>query len=371
VKTSIDERFLVSPFFVFFLIYSSIISVEIMSFQRVIIDGAGYDAWISVLLSGLSIHILVWMIYRILRIANNDLIYINQFCFGKWIGGLLNVFIILYFLTSAFITLRLYIEVVQVWMFPLMKTWQISSIFLLLLYYIVSSGFRVITGICFWGTTIPFIILFPPETIFPLQFAHVSNLFPLFNHSVKEILVSSKAMLFQYLGFETLLMFYPFIKNPEKSQKWAHFGVLSATLLYLTVTIVAFVFFTQEHLKQTIWPNLTMLKIAEYPFVERFEYIVVSVWLLVVLPNISLRLWAACRGFKKLVNIKQHIILLIFLFVLFISTNVLQGRHLIQQFVDVYTNIGFYFAYLYIPIIFISIHIKQKITSIVKAKNGS
>jgi spore germination protein (amino acid permease) len=363
VKTSIDEQYLVSPFFVFFLIYSSIISVEIMSFQRVIMEGAGYDAWISVLLSGLSIHILVWMIYRILKIANDDLIYINQFCFGKWIGGLLNVFIIFYFLISAFIAFRLYIEVVQVWMFPLMKTWQISLIFLLLLYYIVSSGFRVITGICFWGTIIPFIILILPETISPLEFGHVSNLFPLFNHSVKEILVSSKAMLVQYLGFETLLMFYPFIKNPEKSQKWAHYGVLFAILLYLTVTIVAFVFFNPEHLKQTIWPNLTMLKIAEMPFVERFEYIVVSVWLLVVLPNISLRLWAACRGFKKLVNIKQNIILLIFLSLLFILSNVLQGHNLIQQFVDLYSNIGFYVVYLYIPIIFIAIHIKQKITS--------
>ncbi|WMX58567.1 GerAB/ArcD/ProY family transporter (plasmid) [Peribacillus sp. R9-11] len=33
-------------------------------------------------------------------------------------------------------------------------------------------------------------------------------------------------MVFQFLGFETLLMFYPFIKNPEKSKKWARFGVL-------------------------------------------------------------------------------------------------------------------------------------------------
>jgi hypothetical protein len=59
----------------------------------------------------------------LLTIANNDIIYIHQFCFGKWIGGLLNVFIIIYFLVVALIVLRVYIEVVQVWMFPLMKTW--------------------------------------------------------------------------------------------------------------------------------------------------------------------------------------------------------------------------------------------------------
>ncbi|MDQ0218697.1 GerAB/ArcD/ProY family transporter [Peribacillus cavernae] len=121
MKTLINERFLVSPYLVFFLIYSNIIGIGIMSFQRDIIEDAGYDAWISVILTGLSIHILLWMMYRIHKIANNDVIYIHQFCFGKWIGGLLNVFIITYFFVLALIVFRVYIEVVQVWMFPLMK----------------------------------------------------------------------------------------------------------------------------------------------------------------------------------------------------------------------------------------------------------
>jgi spore germination protein (amino acid permease) len=361
VKTLVDERFLVSPFFVFFLIYSNIIGVGMMSFQRDIIESAGYDAWISVLLSGLSIHILVWMMYRILTIANNDVFYIHQFCFGKWMGGLLNIFIIIYFFWATFIVFRSYIEVVQVWMFPLMKTWQISFIFLILFYYVVSSGFRVITGVCFWGAVIPFIILFP-LLIFPLEFAHFNNLFPLFNHSVKEILVSFKAMSLQFLGFETLFMFYPFIKNPERSQKWAHFGVLFTMLLYLIVTIVTFVFFNEGHLKHLIWPTLTSLKIAEMPVIERIEYIVVSIWLLVVLPNISLKLWVACRGVKKLVNINQRIILFIFLFLFFFLANVLEDHRQIEQLVDLYLHIGFYFVYLYIPFLFFTIHIKQKIT---------
>ncbi len=362
MKALIEERFLISPFFVFFLIYSNIIGVGIMSFQRHIIEGAGYDAWISVLLSGLSIHVLVWMMFRILKIADNDVIYINQFCFGKWIGGLLNLFILIYFLTLALIVFRSYIEVVQVWMFPFMKTWQISLIFLLLLYYIVSGGFRVVTGVCFWGTVIPFMILLP-ISFFSLEFAHFNNILPLFNHSVKEILVSSKTMVFPFLGFETLFIFYPFIKNPEKSKKWAHFGVLFTILLYLYVTIITFLFFSKEHLKHTIWPTITMLKIAEAPFIERFEYIIVSIWLLVVLPSISIKLWVACRGFKKLVNIKQHIILIILLCLFFFSANVLEGRKLIQQFIDLYSNVGIYFVYGYIPFLFLIIHFKQKTTS--------
>lgn len=361
MHTLTDERFSVSPFFVFFLIYSNIIGVGIMSFQRDIIRSAGYDAWISVLLSGISIHVLVWMIYRILTIANNDIIYIHQFYFGKWIGGLLNVFIIIYFFVVGLIVFRLYIEVVQVWMFPLMKTWQISVIFLFLLYYIVSSGFRGITGMCFWGTVIPLVFLFP-LLFFSLEFAQFNHLLPLFNHSVKEILGSSKTMVFQFLGFETLLMFYPFIKNPEKSKKWAHFGVLFTIFLYFFLTIITFAFFNEEHLKHTIWPTLTLLKIAEMPFIERVEYIVVSLCFLVVLPHISQHLWTVCRGLKKLLNIKQRISLFICLFLFFLFSNVLESHKQIERLASLYSSVGFYFIYLYVPFLFLTINIKQKLT---------
>lgn len=360
MKNLLSEQYTVSPYLVFFLIYTNIIGVGIMSFQRNIIGNAGYDAWVSIILSGISIHILIWMMYRILAAANNDIIYIQRFCFGKWIGGILNLFIIFYFLVLALIVFRVYIEVVQVWIFPLMETWQISIIFLALIYYTVSSGFRVITGICFWGTVIPFIILFPLN-FFSLEFAQWDQLMPFFNHSVKDILVSSKEMLFQYVGFEPLFMFYPFIKNPGKSQKWAHFSLLFSTLLYLVVAIISFAFFSQAQLKETLWPTLTQMKIAEIPLIERVEYIVVSIWLLLVLPNISLKIWAACRGLKKLVNLKQRLSLLIVLVLFFFTANLLNENSLIVQLGDIYSKIAFYFVYCYIPFLFVFIYLKQKI----------
>lgn len=361
MKTILNEQYLISPFYVFFLIYSNIIGVGIMGFQRDITKDAGYDAWISIILSGVSIHILVWMIYRIVGITNNDIIHVHQFCFGKWIGGLFNIFVIFYFLVLALIVFLVYIEVVQVWLFPLMKTWQISFILLVLVYYIVSGGFRVITGVCFWGTIIPFVILFPLN-FFALEFANLNHLLPFFNHSVKEIVLSSKAMVFQYLGFETLFMFYPFIKNPERSQKWAHFGLLLCVFLYLIVALITFVYFSEGELPKTIWPTLVHMKVAKFPLIERVEFIVVSIWLLLVLPNISVKIWAACRGMKKLVNVKQRISLLIVLVLFFFLANVLRESRQIEPLNEIYTNIAFYFVYLYIPFLFLFIHIKHKIT---------
>ena len=141
-----------------FLIFSNVIGIGILNFQREIAKDAGYDAWLSIILTSISIHMAIWLIYKILEAVNNDIIFINQYCFGKWIGWLFNC-LLLFIFSLAIIVYRVYIEVVQVWMFPLMNTWQIGLVFLILIYYIVSSGFRVIAGICFWGTVIPLLIL--------------------------------------------------------------------------------------------------------------------------------------------------------------------------------------------------------------------
>lgn len=360
MKSLVNERFLISPFLVFFLIHTSQISVGILKFQRDIIRNAGYDAWISVILTGFSINAILWVIYRILKTADNDIIHINQFCFGKWIGNLFNLAVILYFLSSALIVLRTYIEVVQVWMFPLVRTWEINIIVLPLIYYIISGGFRIVTGICFWGTVLPFIILFP-ILLFPLQLAHFNNLLPILNHSFKEIALSSKDMVFQYLGFESLLMFYPFIKNPETSQKWSQFSALFTIFIYLVVTIVTFAYFTEGQLKHVIWPTLTMDKIAEIPFIERFEYIIISFWFLVVLPAMSISLWSVCRGVKRLLNVNQRASLLFFLLLIFLLSNLMNDRRIIKQIIDTFSNVGLYFIYFYIPLLFFVIYFKKMI----------
>ena len=97
MKNRIPENLLLSPFFVFFLIHGSQVGSGILSFQRDLAEKAGYDAWISVILAGLSIHVILWMMYRILAANQYDVIDINKLCFGNVIGSLLNACIIVYF----------------------------------------------------------------------------------------------------------------------------------------------------------------------------------------------------------------------------------------------------------------------------------
>ncbi|WP_230161928.1 GerAB/ArcD/ProY family transporter [Peribacillus sp. Bi96] len=348
-----NETKLISPFLVFFLMPGMQIGVGILGFERVIAKEAGQDAWISVIISGLIINILLWMCYKILGRGPQtlDLIAIHQDLFGKWVGNGFNILFILYFILISIIIIRTYLEVIQVWMFPSVNVLMLLTIILILVYSYVVGGFRVITGFCIIGLIIgsPLFLL----NYFPLKHAHFENLGPFLDHSFLEIMKACKKMTLNYLGFELILIYYPFIKRREHSQKWAQLGVVCTMLIYLVTIIVSLAYYHQEQLKDVIWATLTLWKIVDLPFIERFEYIGVSVWMFMVLPNVCLGIWAASRTAKRVFGVRQRKMLVFILLVILVSCFFLDNRNKIDRFNTLFSQIGFYIIYLYIPLLFI------------------
>ncbi|KZE68750.1 spore gernimation protein GerB [Fictibacillus phosphorivorans] len=362
----IKEAFLVSPFLVFFLVHSEQIGVGVLGYQRIIAKYAGYDSWISVIIAAAFVHILIWMIYYVLNNGDGDIVSIHKSLFGGLFGNLFNLALLLYFLLWSITVLRTYIEVIQVWMFPTLSTWKIAIVFLLLTYYVVSSGFRTVAGVCYLGVVIPLGLI--TLLFYPLEFTHFSNLLPVFDENIKDYLSATKNMMLSYLGFETLLVFYPFIKNAKRSQRFAHHANIFTFMMYLLVTLFSFAFFSEEQLARNIWATLSMVKIVQVSFVERFDFVFVSIWCLVILPNITLAIWCSSRVAKLMLNIRQHVTLIVLLGVVLVSCIFLDTRLKINL-LNNYTNIiGFYLAISYIPLLFITTFLKKQLKK--KRKNN-
>ncbi|WP_066072890.1 GerAB/ArcD/ProY family transporter [Neobacillus soli] len=359
MKTAIKNEFLVSPFLVFFLMHGMQYGVGVLGFQRDIVKFVGHDAWISILIIGILVHIIIWMMYSMLNKDKGDLITIHQRTFGKWLGNLLSLLFIVYVLAESITVLRSYIEIVQVWMFPLLKTWPFALVFLLSVYYVVSGGFRIVTGVCFLSVLLPSYLIL---TFFvPIPFSNFRNLLPIFDHSIYEIAKSIKGAAISFSGFEYLLFYYSFIKRPASSQKWAHYGNLVTITLYLLVMIVTLGFFDQGYLKKVLWPTLMMWKIIELPFVERFELIGVTSWVVVMLPIVCLMLWSASRGIKEMFKLQQKKVLVFLLLICFLICCLLMERETIHQYNKWVATVGFYTLFGYIPFLFVCYHLRFKV----------
>ncbi|MBT2686857.1 GerAB/ArcD/ProY family transporter [Bacillus sp. ISL-47] len=347
-----EKEFQISPFLVFFLIHSVQVGVGVFGFQRTIMKNAGNDAWITVIAAGILVSMTIWVMYLLLNKHQKDLIQIHRDLFGKWIGGLLSLIWIIYWLMIGIIVLRSYIEIVQVWLFPMINMIMFSIILLLLVYYCVTGGFRIVTGISFLGVLIPFYIFF--TFLYPIEYTHFRNLLPIWNHSIKDITISTKDMMLSYLGFSTLLIYYPYIKHPKKSQKWAHLGNLLTGVIYLFILIISIGFFSENQISRHTWATLSLWKIVELPFVERFEYIGITSWVLIILPNICLSVWASTKGVQTIFNIKPQKVVVVSVIILLIvlgSTVVIEGRENIEKLNKYMSLLGLWLVFVYIPIL--------------------
>lgn len=355
----IPENRKVSPGLAFFLVHSTQVGTGVLGFQRIISQHAGYDGWMSVILAGALTHILMYMMYKMLGTVDGDLVSIHSFVFGKWIGHFFSLLYSLYFSMLVITIIRSYIEVVQVWMYPRLSTFIFSLFFLLLTFYIVNGGVRTITGTAYLGTILPSYLVL--TFVFTFKYADFRNILPVFDHSVMDILLSTRDMSLTYLGYEAILMLYPFIKNPEKSLKFSQWGLFFTTTIYTVIAIISFGFFAPAQLDKTIWATLSMWKIVEMPFVERFEYIGIANWCLIILPNVCITLWCSSRVIKRITPIKHRNTLIIISILCLGVLTFVDKRDQINLLNTISGQTGFYFNFLYIPLLFVLVIVVKKV----------
>lgn len=95
--SKVQEKYQISPVFVFFLIHGAQFGAGVLGFARIIAKAAGYDGWIGVIITGIFIHILIWMMYVLLKETNGNLVDLHRQTFGKWLGNGISIIFMAYF----------------------------------------------------------------------------------------------------------------------------------------------------------------------------------------------------------------------------------------------------------------------------------
>lgn len=370
MKNSIQlsPKDMINAYLLFFVIHGAQIGVGIHGFQRIVYQDAKQDAWISVLLAGLATHIVAFCMIKTLEVyGSNDLYGIQQDIYGKWIGNFLNALYILYCFVAFFSFLRNYIEVIQTWIFPGISTWFLSATLLIIVIYAFTGGLRVIVGVSFFSVVLALWIF--PMLIFPLKFSSAESLFPILEANISSILKGAQSMTFTIIGFEILNVIYPFIKDKKNVKKHTHLALLATTIVYLSFMMVSITYYSEGKLLKTIWATLTLFSFISFPFMERFEIVAVCFWMLVILPNLCLYLWAAYRGTIRLVKISGTKFVWIFSSLVFICTLIVQTRIQINTINNQLGKVAFYIIFVYPIFLFMITMLKKKFTLKKEQKN--
>ncbi|MCY9694460.1 GerAB/ArcD/ProY family transporter [Paenibacillus alginolyticus] len=354
------QGLLFQAFLLVFVISKAQLGVGVLGFQRVIFKFAGHDAWISVIVSGLAAHLSIWLMIRTLAYYDSaDLFGIHYALFGKWVGRMLSLLFMTYFSFYVLTISRTYIEAVQSWIFPDFPTWLLMLIIITLIIYGLTGGIRVIIGMCLFGFG-----CWSVTTLFfyaAIRHAQWSFLLPIMEATPSQVLQGASKMPLTLAGFEIIFFLYPFIRDQQNANRYAQIGVLLSNLFYLFVMVISIVYYSQNQMPKTIWATFSFLKIIRFPFLERFEYIAIPLWMLILVCNLMLFTWVILRGMKRVFQQNQKRTLTVFCVILFACSFLFQKHGQVYKMNSILNSVSMYVIFLYPPLLFLWVKIVHAI----------
>jgi spore germination protein AB len=359
INLSVKPGNQIRAFYLFFVITSTQIGVGVIGVPRFIYMAAERDSWIAILIAFLYIAIVLLAMFAILnQYENTDIFGIHADVFGNWLGKFLSSIFIIHFGFAFLSILITYTEVIQLFVYHEMPNFEIVILLMILILYAVFGGLRVVVGLSFllfFSTLWLYLALYDPAMRMSWY-----NFLPMFQSSIPDLLKGAKETSYTLMGFEILMVIYPFVQNKEKAKLPVLLGLAFSIFSVLVTTILSIGYFSAEGLKHIDWALLILFKSASFTFLERLDYIVVVVWAMIILPNLVFLMWSMAYGVKRLYKVPEKITIWGLAIFYLIIINFFSYDYQISKLTDIVAKYGFWIVYVYPFILLPLVLIKKK-----------
>ncbi|WP_198023316.1 GerAB/ArcD/ProY family transporter [Virgibacillus sp. SK37] len=322
------------------------IGIGILSLPRNVHQIAKGDGWISVLLAGLTIQLLVTIIWLLAtRFKAQTLYEFAPKLVGKYLGSLINLAYSVYFLSMVFLTTLLFTDILKRWV--LFKTPHLVIYVLVLgvTYYLAKDNMKVIAR--FYTFTSAFVIVLILILVPAIVYFDIRFVLPVGQAGMMNILKGIEEVTNSMLGFELLLVLFPFID--ERFRRYSIVVAANAfvTILYTLIVFITITVFSPAEIKLIPEPVLYMLKSFKFDLVERIDLLFISVWFVSIVTTLVMYLYVASLGVTTIFKRKSHApmvgwCVLLIITVLFFSDKDIYG---IVNYVRVISNASYLFIF--------------------------
>jgi len=265
------------------------------------------DGWITVIVSGLLITLLVFLLVMLCKQYPNETYFqFTQKIIGKWLAIPLCIFIIIYYICLSALEVRVMAETTRLFLLQGTPNWAILIPFLWIGLYIILGGINPIARLL--EIIFPITVLFFLLVIFlGIGIIDIDNLRPVLGNGFKPVLNGLKTTSLSFSGFEVILFIFMFMKDKTKVSKTIMFGIGIPFVFYtITVVVVVGAFSVNGVLLQT-WPVLTYIRSYDIQglFVERFDSLLLVIWIMQIFATYIIAYYICVLGMAQVLNKKN------------------------------------------------------------------
>ncbi|BCJ85867.1 GerAB/ArcD/ProY family transporter [Effusibacillus dendaii] len=276
---------------------SYVLVVTSLSLPAQIIGVARQDAWLAYFPAMIVAIVSLWLLSIVLkRFPKQDLFEAMIGRFRVW-GRVVAFLYVLFFFFVLLRDIRIFVDFINTVLLPQTPVIIISVLIFFTVAIIARGGIEIVARMTelFLPILIAVILIIPIVTVKDFEYHY---LLPLFENGLLPTLKGSWLAV-SYLG---KIMVLPLIfSNPTFRFRQGFYGLVLGVLL-LEILIVLDILALGNNLSaHSVYPNYEMVRqIRLTDFLDRFDILIIGIYMPAMLTKISVSLYVVCHGLKRI-----------------------------------------------------------------------
>jgi spore germination protein (amino acid permease) len=129
--------------------------------------------------------------------------------------------------------------------------------------------------------------------LLPMAQFNFIHLKPVGQEGLLTITGAAPRAFYAYLGYETLLVLFPFVQNRRKVYRLYFLAIFLAVVLYAGTAVMVYGVSGVEHTRQQIWPLMEYLATGRLLFIERIDNLFLFVMSAKIIGLVAVQYYAA------------------------------------------------------------------------------
>ncbi|MGD8190737.1 GerAB/ArcD/ProY family transporter [Brevibacillus ginsengisoli] len=270
------------------------------------------NGWVISILSGVGGMLLIWMSVKLSEMhPNKTLIEITQSLLGKWVGGVVSVIFLWFFLHIATIMTRQFAEILNVALMPETPIQVFIICITLAVIFAVSRGLEAIAKVTALTTPLSILSLFL-IVLFNKKNYEISALLPVLENGWSGVLYGSIVPLAWFGDVFLIMMLFPYVKDKPKVKPYTLLSIVVTTILLVLLSGGVIGVFGPEEAGQLTLPLFSFVRMIEVAsFFERIEAVLVAIWISIIFSKICFYLYIGIQGTGQLFKLQAKRFLII------------------------------------------------------------
>jgi len=312
-----EKKNLLTPNEVTFILIGIIIDVTAASLPNNVIGTAKQDGWISVLIGAIyPLYIALMAIYVSGKFPKENILVLSKRYLGKTVGTLLNFLFLLSFFSYLPPLISTIGIIVRTNAVPILTTFKIYVVLLLVGVYAANKGIKVLGRICAIAFWMILVIIIP--TISILKQGNYLNISPIFGAGMVNILKGSLSSSYDYSLLELIFLIYPFIDDSSKIKNSTLKAVGFTAITYTWITFITIYYMGKDIIPKTIWSFFTVTEAVGIGVVNNFRYIFVFFWIAIAIKSVAIFNYVFMFILEDIKKIKNKIVIYTVMAIVFI-----------------------------------------------------